>query len=100
MIMKLWTSASLVSGIEVGLRGQQTFQLHHSPHGLVDGANSFTGKGALFPLEDGKTNGDNEVGPAPEGEVPAERENTIVQRFRAEPAVCEIRSVEREEYGE
>lgn len=102
MMMKLWTSGKLLVGdFGVGMRWERhTLQLHHSPHGLVDGADSFTSEGTLFALEDGQADGDNEIGPAPEGEVPAEGEDTIAQGFCAEPAVRKVRRVEGEEYGE
>lgn len=82
-----------------GEGGGVTFEFDDGPHGLVDCYEGFLLAGLVFLLDEGEANGDDQVGPSPEGEVASECHQANVRGDGAEPFVGKVGGVEGEEDG-
>ena len=103
MMTNVWMSARQVSQRSRRRAAEgdwlHTLQLQHSPHGFVDAEDAVAIAGLLLTLGQEEADGDEQVDPAPEGEVAAERHEADLLGRRAEPLVAEVGRVEGEEDG-
>ena len=79
--------------------GLDVLELKDLPHELVHLGDAIPNRRLVLSLEKAEPEGDEQVGPAPEGQVPAEGDQSLWLVRAPEPAVCKIFGVERQEDG-
>lgn len=72
-------------------------ELHDAAHDFVDVHDAVSFFCTIFTLEDGQTEGNGKIGPAPEDQVAVQSEETGLLRYTAEVLVGEVGAAESEE---
>lgn len=79
--------------------GLNVLELEDFTHDLVDLDDAVLFLGLVFFLHESETEGDDNVGPAPEGEVSSKSKKAGIERSGAEPFVCKVLGGESEEHS-
>ena len=74
-------------------------EFEYAEHTFVDFEDAIPFLGLVFFFQDGKTDCDEQIAPAPKGEVAPESHDSLSTGSRAEPAIGEVRGVEGKEDG-
>ena len=93
-------------GLEADLRDQvqhdeglDVLELEDLPHELIHLGDAIANRSLVLSLEKAEPEGDKEVGPAPEGQVPAQGDQPLWLVRAPEPMICKIFGIERQEDG-